>query len=303
MINRVLQKISSLSDLVFYLIVYLVSVFALIITLYPFLYTISMSFSVTEAVNANKVWLYPVGFTLQGYKKVFENKQIFISFYNTLLYTVAGTAANIVAICLAAYPLSKANFCLRKPLNMLISFSMYFSAGMMPNYILLTSMGFYNNRLVMIIPSLVITGYVMMCRSAFSEIPLEMTESARIDGAGDWTILLRIAVPLVRPTLAVLTLYCAVFHWNDFFTPMIYITDSSKEPMQLLLRRVVVMASNEMSEKLGALMSNVNMGKQEAIKRQIRYVTIVVSTVPILVAYPFLQRYFVRGIMVGAIKG
>lgn len=283
----------------FYIIVYTLLLFAVVITLYPFVYTLSMSLSNQDAVNRNTVWLWPVKPTFSGYSIVFQNPLLYSSLKNSLFYTGVGTLLNLVFTCLAAYPLSRKQFIWRKQLNFSLAFTMYFSGGLIPTYIFLTKMGFYNSRWVMIIPSLLSTYNVMVLRSAFSELSSEVIESAQIDGANDWTILVQLAIPLVKPTLAVLALYYAVGHWNEFFTAMIYLGKSSLHPLQLLLRRVLLEASNEM------LATNMDMRRFNlaATTIQVRYVTIVVATLPILLLYPFLQKYFVKGIMLGAVKG
>lgn len=283
----------------FYILVYTVLLVAVLITLYPFVFTLSMSLSDQDAVNRNAVWLWPVQPSLSGYSIVFKNPLLYSSLQNSLFYTGVGTVLNLVFTCLAAYPLSQKQFVWRRPLNFFLAFTMYFSGGLIPTYIFLTRMGFYNSRWVMIIPSLLSTYNVMVLRSAFSELSSEVIESAQIDGANDWTILVRLAVPLVKPTLAVLALYYAVGHWNEFFTAMIYLGKTSLHPLQLLLRRVLLEASNEM------LATNMDMRtfNLAATTIQVRYVTIVVATLPILLLYPFLQKYFVKGIMLGAVKG
>lgn len=283
----------------YYRIVYLLLFIAVLITLYPFIYTLSVSVSSQDAVNRNAVWLWPIEPTLSGYKLVLQNKSLYMSFGNSVYYTVLGTLLNLVATCLAAYPLAQRQFIWRKQLNFFLAFTMYFSGGLIPTYILLTQMGFYNSRWVMIIPCMLSTYNVMVLRSAFSELSSELIESAQIDGANDWTILFKLAIPLVKPTLAVLALYYAVGHWNDFFTAMIYLGKTSLQPLQLLLRRVLLEASNEML----ATNMDVRTMNLAATTIQIRYVTIVVATLPILLLYPFLQKYFVKGIMLGAVKG
>ncbi len=292
------RKLSG-ADRAFYIVVGVFLFLAVVLTVYPFLYTLSMSFSSVDAVNRNAVWLFPVEPTLDGYGIVLKNQLLFTSFGNSLFYTVVGTALNLAATCLAAYPLSRRKFILRKPLNFFLAFTMYFSGGLIPTYVFLTSLGFYNSRWVMILPCLLSTYNVMVLRSAFSELSGELIESAQIDGANDWVILFKLAIPLVKPTLAVLALYYAVGHWNDFFTAMIYLGKTELQPLQLLLRRVLLEASNEM------LSTNMDVRTLNlaATTIQVRYVTIVVATVPILAVYPFLQKYFVKGIMVGAVKG
>ena len=282
----------------FFLIVYALLVIATTITLYPFIYTVSVSFSSTDAVNAHAVWLLPVEPTLDGYKTVLSNHALYTAFGNSAFYTIVGTVLNLIFTCLAAYPLSRRHFVFRKQLNFFLALTMYFSGGLIPSYILLTRLGFYNSRWVMVIPCLLSAYNVMVLRSAFGELSNELIESAEIDGANDWIILLKIGVPLVKPTLAVLALYYAVAHWNDFFTAQIYLGKTELQPLQLLLRRVLLEASAEMLNNVDAKTLNL-----AAATIQVRYVTIVVATVPILALYPFLQKYFVKGIMLGAVKG
>ncbi|WP_340028086.1 carbohydrate ABC transporter permease [Paenibacillus sp. FSL H7-0940] len=290
----------SRSDRLFYGCVYLMTILAVVVTLYPFLYVISISFSSVDAIDKQKVVLWPVGFTLSGYQMVLQYKELWVSFYNTLWYTVVGTLLNIVATCLAAFPLSRQQFFLRRKLNFFIAFTMYFSGGLIPVYMLITSLGLYNTRWVMVLPVLVITFNVMICRSAFEGIPNEIFESASIDGANEMTMLYRLAVPIIKPTLAVLTLYYAVFHWNNFFTALLYLGKQDMQPLQMFLRRVLIMASPEVMQKMGGTMTS---GALAVSSLQVRYVSIVVSILPIVTIYPFIQRYFVKGITLGAVKG
>jgi putative aldouronate transport system permease protein len=284
----------------FYVLVYGIVVVAILVTVYPFLYVISVSFSSVEAINSRFISVFPVDPTLSGYRMVFGFPDVWRSYYNTIWYTAVGTALNLVATCLAAFPLSRRRFFLRRPLNFFIAFTMYFSGGLIPFYVVVTKLGLYNTRWVMVIPLLVSTYNVMILRSAFEGIAAEMFESASIDGASDMTMLFRIAVPLVTPTLAVLTLYYAVGHWNNFFGALLFLGKQELQPLQIFLRRVLIMASPEVLQKMGG---------ETAVKAlavsslQIRYVSIVVSIIPIILVYPFVQRYFVKGIMLGAVKG
>ncbi len=284
-------------DRVFMFLVYLIAVFAFVVTLYPFLYVIAISFSSSQAVYQGKVFLWPISPTLGGYQQVMKQQGLWRAYGNTIFYTVVGTLFNIAATTIAAYPLSRRSFCLRRFFNFFIAFTMYFSGGMIPSYLLTTSLGLYNSRWVMIIPGLLSTYNVMVCRSEFSAITDEVIESAMIDGSNDWQTFGRIAVRLITPTLAVLTLYYAVGHWNNFFTALLYFSKEELMPMQVLLRRVLIQSSSElMTEMSGA-------DDSAALSIQIRYVTIVIATLPILAIYPLLQRYFVKGVMLGAVKG
>ncbi|WP_141503695.1 carbohydrate ABC transporter permease [Paenibacillus luteus] len=290
----------SMTDRTYYGLVYLITILAVVVTLYPFIYVISISLSSVSSIDKQLVTLFPVEFTLEGYKMVLQYPEIWTSYYNTIWYTVVGTTLNIFATCLAAFPLSRARFFLRRKLNFFIAFTMYFSGGLIPLYMLITTLGLYNSRWVMVLPVLVITFNVMICRSAFESIPNEIFESASLDGAHDITMLFRIAVPIVKPTLAVLTLYYAVFHWNNFFSALLYLGKQDLQPLQIFLRRVLIMASPEIMQKMGGGTATSALAISTL---QVRYVSIVVSILPIIMFYPFIQRYFVKGITLGAVKG
>ena len=285
------------NDRRFYALVYIIAIFAFVITLWPFLYIVAVSFSGSHAVYQGEVFLWPVDITLDGYRQVFKQNGLWTAYGNTLFYTTVGTVFNLAATTIAAYPLSRNRFFARRFFNFFIAFTMYFSGGMIPTYLLITKLGFYNSRWVMIIPSLLSTYNVMVCRSAFSAIPDEVIESAEIDGSNEWQTFGHIAVRLITPTLAVLTLYYAVGHWNNFFTALLYLSKEELMPMQVLLRRVLIQASSELMDNSTA--SN----DMAAVSIQVRYVTIVVATLPILAIYPLLQKYFVKGVMLGAVKG
>lgn len=285
------------NDRLFYALVYIIAIFAFVITLWPFLYIVAVSFSGSHAVYQGEVFLWPVDITLDGYRQVFKQNGLWTAYGNTLFYTTVGTVFNLATTTIAAYPLSRNRFFARRFFNFFIAFTMYFSGGMIPTYLLITKLGFYNSRWVMIIPSLLSTYNVMVCRSAFSAIPDEVIESAEIDGSNEWQTFGHIAVRLITPTLAVLTLYYAVGHWNNFFTALLYLSKEELMPMQVLLRRVLIQASSELMDNSTA--SN----DMAAVSIQVRYVTIVVATLPILAIYPLLQKYFVKGVMLGAVKG
>ncbi|MFC0212660.1 carbohydrate ABC transporter permease [Paenibacillus chartarius] len=290
----------SFADRSYSVFVHAVTVLAVCITLYPFIYVVSVSVSSVEAINNKLVMLLPVDFSLDGYKMVLQYPELWRAYYNTIWYTVVGTLCNIAATCLAAYPLSRKRFFLRRKLNFYIAFTMYFSGGLIPLYMIITELGLYNSRWAMILPVLVSTFNVMILRSAFENIPNEIFESATMDGAKDFTMLFRIAVPLAKPTLAVLTLYYAVAHWNDFFNALLYLGKQELQPLQIFLRRVLIMASPEIMQKMGGETAASALAVSTL---QVRYVSVVVSIVPIVMVYPFIQKYFVRGITLGAVKG
>lgn len=293
-------KKENTGDKIFDICVWLLIIFAVIICLYPFVYVVSISLSSGEAVNRGEVVLFPVDFSLDVFKMVMGYDDLWVSYANTIFYTVTGTACNIAMTCLAAYPLSRRRFFLRNKLNFLLAFTMYFSGGLIPTYIVVTGIGLYNSRLAMILPVLLSAYNVMICRSAFEGISEELFESAALEGANDFTMMTKIAIPLIKPTLAVLTLYYAVARYNDFFNAMLYIGKSSLQPLQLFLRKILLMASSEILQSSGSITA-ISAAAQSTL--QVRYVCIVLATVPIICLCPFIQKYLVKGTMLGAVKG
>lgn len=265
-----------------------------LMTLYPFLYVIFASFSDPVKLMGNSsLLLKPLGFSLNAYKKVFVNPSIYSGYLNTIFYVAAGTLVNILATCMAAYVLSRKQFMLRRFLTIMFIFTMYFNGGVIPSYLLIKDLGLINSRLSLILPGAVSTFNLMIMITGFEGIPQSLEESARIDGAGDWTILFRIIMPLAKPTIMVILLYYAVGHWNSWFNAMIYLRDADKMPIQIFLRDILTRS------QLGAMTGQTDV---EDVGQTIKYATIIVSTVPILCIYPFIQKHFVKGVMIGAVK-
>lgn len=262
---------------------------------YPFWYVICASFSKPSLFMSHTGGLLkPVGFSLASYEKVFENASIWRGYANTIFYVVVGTALNIFMTILGAYFLSRKNIPGQKVITILIMFTMYFSGGMIPGFLNIKSLGLYDTRAALILPGAISTFNLIVMRTAMASIDDSLEESARLDGASHITILTKIMVPLTKATVAVLVLYYGVGHWNSWFPAMIYLEDKNKEPLQLVLRQILII--NDMSE--------MGVGEdQELISETIKYATIMVSTVPILCLYPFLQKYFTKGMMIGAVKG
>ena len=261
---------------------------------YPFLYVIFASFSDPVKLMGNSsLLLKPLGFSLNAYKKVFVNPSIYSGYLNTIFYVAAGTLVNILATCMAAYVLSRKQFMLRRFLTIMFIFTMYFNGGLIPSYLLIKDLGLINSRLSLILPGAVSTFNLMIMITGFEGIPQSLEESARIDGAGDWTILFRIIMPLAKPTIMVILLYYAVGHWNSWFNAMIYLRDADKMPIQIFLRDILTRS------QLGAMTGQTDV---EDVGQTIKYATIIVSTVPILCIYPFIQKHFVKGVMIGAVK-
>ncbi len=266
-------------------------------TIYPLVYVISMSLSSPSAVVANQVTFLPKGFSLKAYGIVMRNREIWMSYGNTIFYTVASTLISVTLTMLAAYPLSRRDFCLRKFLNVFFSITLFFTGTLIPMFLLINRLGLCNTRWAIILPTGATAYYIMMARTFLEGIPDSLYESARMDGAGEFTILGRIYLPLSVPVIAVLSLYYAVTMWNSYFEAMIYLTDKSLQPLQVYLMNVLT--QNSQINTAGG-MSAAEMG---SISLQLQYVVIVVAILPILVIYPFIQKYFTKGALVGAVKG
>ena len=281
------------------IVIWIIVAFAVLVTLYPFLYVVSVAFSDGGAVARGEVYLFPKGFSLETFKTVMAYKQLWVAYGNTAFYTVLGTICNIVFTCLGAYPLSRKHFFLRRKLNFFVVFTMYFSGGLIPTYMVVTGLGLYNSRLAMILPVLISTYNMMICRSAMESVPNDLFENASLEGASDFYMLTHIAVPLIKPTLAVLTLYYAVARYNDFFNAMLYLGKSELQPLQMFLRRILILSSSEILQQAGT--TGAAAAAQNTLK--IRYVCIVLAAVPIFCITPFVQKYLVSGTMLGAVKG
>lgn len=268
-----------------------------IIFFLPMWHCLMASFSdPSSLIGYRGLVLKPLGFSLEGYRVVLKNKNIFIGYANTLFYVIVGTALNMVLTILGAYVLSRKRMLLKKPLTLLLVFTMYVDFGMVPAFLNVRDLGLYNNRLALILPGAVATYNLIVLRTAFESVPSSLEDSALVDGASDWDILWHILLPLSKASLAVICLFYAVGHWNSWFEASIYLQDRGKFPLQLYLREILL--ANSTSTMAGSNSVEGALYLEEVIK----YSSIVVSTVPILVIYPFLQKYFVKGVMLGAVK-
>lgn len=267
--------------------------------LYPFWYVIVASFSESNLLMSHpEAIMLPLGWSTKAYEYVFNTKAIWTGYGNTIFYVVAGTAINIFMTLLAAYFLSRKNLPGKTFFTIFIMFTMYFSGGMIPGYLNIQDLHLYNTRWVLLLHGALSTYNLIIMRTAMSGIDDALTESAMLDGAGHMTILWKILVPLCKATIAVLVLYYGVAHWNSWFPAFIYLDDDAKgklmQPLQIVLRRILILT--DMTDTGGA-------EDAAQIAETIKYATIIVSTVPILCLYPFLQKYFTKGVMVGAVKG
>lgn len=273
-----------------------VMTFICIITLYPFLYVAAVSLSSPIFVAQGKVGIIPLGFTTQAYEKVFRYPMIGRAYFNTVYYTVLGTAINLLMTIFAAYPLSRKSFVGRKLFNMMIFFPVIFSGGMIPTYLIVNGLRMRNTVWALVIPGAISGFNAIIMRTFFESIPAELEESAKIDGASHMQILTKITLPLSLPSIATIGLFYAVGHWNSFFPAMLYLSEPEKQPIQIVLRNIVIMNQTE------TVMGTVEDDKAQ-VGETIRHATIMVATLPILFVYPFIQKYFVHGVMIGAVKG
>ncbi len=289
------------------LIVYPGVVLAAIISLYPIIYVVSASVSNPVAVIKGQVWLYPVGLDLGTFKAVLSNKSLWTAYYNTLWYTVVGTCLNVAFTIIAAYPLSRKQFFARNFFMLFIVFTMYFSGGIVPTFILVYNLGLFNTRWAIVIPVLINAWNLIICRTYFqSMIPEELLESARLDGASEFRMVRSVVFPLSKPIVAVMFIFYGVAHWNSFFTALIYIRDEALNPLQIYLRRMLIQYSpGNLAKAMGFSTAASYEMAADAFTRymQVKYVVIIVSLLPILCIYPFFQRYFVKGVMIGSLKG
>ena len=270
----------------------------MLLTIYPLYIVVISSFSAPMEVISGHVWLLPQGFSAEGYRRVFQNSDIFMSYKNTIIYTVLGTAVSLFFTLSAAYPLSRKKLYGRTGLMLLFTFTMFFKGGMIPTYLTVKGLGLYNNIWVMVLMgSLSIYNMIVARTFLQNTIPNEIYEATEMDGANDIQVFFQIVLPLSMPILAVLSLFYAVGIWNNYFTGLIYLKSRSLYPLQLVLREILVTDTSDMTDTLEA-----NMNKL-LVQESVKYCVIVVSSVPMLVLYPFLQRFFAKGVMIGAIKG
>lgn len=268
--------------------------------IYPMIYVVFASFSDPKLLMQHQgVLLSPLGFTLKGYSLVLSNPNISIGYLNTIFYVVVGTLISMILTCFGAYALSRKGVLLSKYILILITITMFFGGGLIPFYLLVKNLGLLDSRWAVILPSAMSAWNLIIMRTAFKEIPASFEESARIDGANDFTILFRIILPLSKPIIAVMVLFYGVGIWNSWFNAAIFIHTPSKYPIQLVLREILI--QNDKGSML-QVQSGISAQSENMYRQLIQYTTIVIATVPILCAYPFLQKYFVKGIMIGSLK-
>lgn len=271
-----------------------------VIVIYPLLFILSSSLSNPLEVIKGNVWLFPKDITFDAYKMVFRDPNIMIGYRNTILYTLLGTAINLTLTICAAYPLSRRDFAGRNLITGLLVFTMFFSGGLIPTYLVVKSLGMVNTIWAMVIPNAVSIYNIIIMRTFLqSSIPGELQEAAFVDGCSNIGVLIRIILPLSKPILAVMVLFYGVGHWNAFFNALIYLSDRAQFPLQLVLREILI--QNQMSEQIMADVDT--LASKQMMVEGIKYAVIIVASLPVLVLYPFLQKYFVKGLLIGALKG
>ncbi len=288
------------SEKIFNMAINLILLLFGLIALYPLIFVVSASVSDPTAVNSGRVTLLPVGFNLKGYQAILKSKWIITGYRNSLFYTVSGTVLNVTVTLMAGYALSRRDLYGRRLITLFMMFTMWFSGGIITTYLVVNKIGLYNKWYTLILIGLVSVYNVIITRSFISgSIPMELQEAARIDGCNDFQIFARIIIPLSKPVTAILCLYYGLGHWNSYFNALIYLKDKNMQPLQIFLREILV--QNETihmsSDALDSLIERALMAQT------MKYSLIVVASLPMLMIYPFLQKFFVKGVMIGSVKG
>jgi ABC-type glycerol-3-phosphate transport system permease component len=295
-----ISKAASQGDRMFYTIVYVLLTVFFLITLYPLVYVVSVSISSPEAAAEGRVWLFPVGFSLEGYQMVLHNAKVGWGFYNSIIYTIFGTIINLSMTLITAFVLSRRELMGRSILNFMFVFTMWFSGGMIPLYLQVRNLGLLNTRWALWLPIALNVWNMIITRTfIMSSIPEDLFEAASIEGCGYFRYFLKIVIPLSGPIIAVMCLFYGIDHWNAYFRPLIYITNQKLMPLQIILRNILVANEISAEDLISDSMTTANFGRIELLK----YALIIVSCLPLWIAYPFIQKSFVKGVMVGAIKG
>ncbi len=285
----------SLGSKIFSIVNYTILALVGFIMFYPMFYVFIVSISSAQYINQGMISFLPKGINFEAYERVLQNKDIWIGYKNTILYTVLGTFINVVLTAMCAYPLSRKEFYGRGPLTIVITLTMFISGGMIPLYLVINNLKIMNTMWAILLPSAISTYNMIVMRTSFSSIPDSLIESAYLDGANDIQILAKIIMPLSKAIIATMVLFYAVSHWNSYFPAMLYLNDKAKYPVQVIMRDIII--ESDMSQ--AGDMS----GMANVAATNYKYAVIIISIVPILMVYPFIQKYFTKGVMVGAVKG
>lgn len=293
------------ADKFFTIFVYVFLVIALIIVAYPLLYIVSASISDPKAVNSGEMLLVPQGITFEGYKTIFDNAALWRGYANTIFYTFIGTTINLFVTIPAGYALSRPNFYGKNAFTKFMMVTMFISGGLIPSYLLVTRMGLNNTVWALVLPNAASVYNLIVTRTFFqSSIPNEIEEAAIMDGASYFKRFFSIILPLSKPIISVMALFYGIGHWNQYFSALLYISDRKKYPLQMILREILVLqdlSSNPSQQITGELAEFIY--SQQQLGQVIKYGVMIVSTLPLILVYPFLQKYFVKGVMIGSLKG
>lgn len=296
MVNRIQD---TAGDRIFYRVNAILLTLLTLSVLYPIIYVLANSFSSPAAVSSGRVYLWPLDPSVEGYRRVLENPNILSGFLNSVFYTVVGTAINLAMTMIAAYPMARKDLPLRSFFSVLFAFTMLFGGGMIPNYILIMKLGMLNTRWALLLPGALSVYNMIIARTAMQSLPDELLEAAYIDGCSDARYFVRIVLLLSGATIAVLALYYAVGHWNSYFSAFMYLSDRSKYPLQIVLREILIMGQIAESD-----ITDLDSAERiQGLSQLLKYALIVISSAPMILIYPFVQKYFVKGVMIGSLKG
>lgn len=287
-------------DKIFDNVIVVILIFVGIITLYPIIFVASASISDPVAVNTGKVLLLPKGVYFGGYGVVFKNHWVLIGYRNSLLYTLVGTFCNVTVTFMAAYALSRKDLWGRKVWNWYIAIPMWFGGGLIPTYLTVDALGLIDSPAVLILLGLVSSYNLIICRTYISSLPYELQEAAKIDGASDYRVMFSIILPVSAPILGVLSLYYAVGHWNNYFTAMIYLNNKNYMTLQVFLREILLLGQNIDEAQIVDVDALIENQKNNQV---MKYALIIVASAPMLILYPMLQKYFIKGVLIGSVKG
>ncbi len=291
-------------DVVYDTVIFIILTLVFLVVAYPLYFVIISSFSDPVAVAGGKVVFYPIDITLDGYKEVFKSKEVVRGFMNSLLYTAVGVAVNLGVTIPTSYALSRKDFPLNKPITFFYILTMFVSGGMMPTYLVVRDTGLLNTMWALILPGALGVYNMIVARTFFTTtIPSELMEAAKLDGCGNTRFFFYIVMPLSGAITAILFLYYGVGHWNSYFSALIYITDRAKFPLQLELRNILLQNSVNMSSRVLTEAELAEKERLEALKEMMKYSLIIISSIPVLIIYPFVQKHFVKGVMIGSVKG
>lgn len=291
-------------DVIFDTVIFIILTLILFVVAYPLYWVIISSFSDPTAVSAGKVLLRPMGFTLKGYAEVFKNSQVMRGFFNSIVITVVGVCVNLAVTLPTAYALSRDNFSGKKPITVFYMITMFFGGGMIPTYLVVKNMHLLNTIWALVLPGCLSVYNMIVARTFFkSNISEELYEAGEIDGCTQSRFFFQIALPLSKAIIAIMVLYYGVGHWNSYFSALLYISDQDKYPLQLVLRNILITNQTALSQTATTAAARAALQEQQQLIDVMKYSLIIISSVPVLIMYPLVQKHFVKGVMIGSVKG